>query len=149
MPSGLHDHLLADARKIAGRDFRLQRGITSMSDPFQPTPWRALLAIAIATAAYFIPQRIPLEYYPLNNPSSGLQYLEITCAANFTGETQFYLDFGRGFNELDKIRLPIGPSEMAFTYTFPLQDAPLVGLRLDPLMNGAGEFTLTNFRLIN
>jgi len=120
-----------------------------MTDPFQPTWARAVVAAIIAIAAYFIPQEIPLEYYPLNNPSSGLQYLEITCAANVNGETQIYLDFGRGFNELDKIRLPIGPSEMAFTYTFPLQDAPLVGLRLDPFMGGAGEFTITNFRLIN
>jgi len=120
-----------------------------MTDPFQPTWARAILAVAIAAGAYFIPQEIPLEYYPLNNPSSGLQYLEITCAANVTGETQFYLDFGRGFKELDKIRLPIGPSEMAFTYTFPLQDAPLVGLRIDPFTGGAGEFTITNFRIIN
>jgi hypothetical protein len=120
-----------------------------MTDPFLPTWGRAILTAAIAFAAYLLPQKIPLEYYPLNNPSSGLQYLEITCAANVNGETQFYLDFGRGFNELDKIRLPIGPSEMAFTYTFPLQDAPLIGLRLDPFMNGAGEFTITNFRIIN
>jgi len=120
-----------------------------MTDPFQPTWGRAILAAIIAFAAYFIPQKIPLEYYPLNNPSSGLQYLEITCAANVTGETQFYLDFGHGFNELDKIRLPIGPSEMAFTYTFPLQDAPLINLRLDPFEQGAGELTITNFRIIN
>ncbi len=120
-----------------------------MTDPFQPTWGRVALAVIIAVAAYFIPQKIPLEYYPLNNPSSGLQYLEITCAANTTGETQFYLDFGHGFNELDKIRLPIGPSEMAFTYTFPLLDAPLIGLRLDPFMSGPGELTITNFRIIN
>lgn len=107
------------------------------------------MVVVIATASFFIPQTIPLEYYPLNNPSSGLQYLEITCAANVNGETQIYLNFGRGFNELDKIQLPIGPSEMAFTYTFPLLDAPLIGLRLDPFMKGAGEFTITNFRIIN
>jgi len=120
-----------------------------MTDPFQPTWGRAALAVLIALVAYLLPQKIPLEYYPLNNPSSGLQYLEITCAANVTGETQFYLDFGHGFNELEKIRLPIGPSEMAFTYTFPLQDAPLMGLRLDPFERGTGEFTITNFRIIN
>ncbi|MFT3780613.1 MAG: hypothetical protein QM790_01270 [Nibricoccus sp.] len=120
-----------------------------MSDPFQPTWLRALIVVAIAAGSYFIPQKIPLEYYPLNNPSSGLQYLEITCAANTTGETQIYLNFGRGFNELDMIRLPIGPSDMAFTYTFPLLDAPLLDLRLDPFANGPGEFTITNFRMIN
>src|ERR1035437_3197901 len=107
-----------------------------MTDTFQPTWGRAALAVLIAAAAFFVPQKIPLEYYPLNNPSSGLQYLEITCAANVTSETQFYLDFGRVFGELECIPLPIGPSEMAFTYTFPLQDAPLIALRLDPFLNG-------------
>lgn len=107
------------------------------------------MVLVVAAGAWFVPQKIPLEYYPLNNPSSGLQYLEITCAANRNDETQIYLNFGRRFNELDMIRIPIGPSEMAFTYTFPLQDAPLVDLRIDPYKNGAGEFTITNFRMIN
>jgi len=120
-----------------------------MTDLFQPSWGRAAMAVIFAFVAYLVPQKIPLEYYPLNNPSSGLQYLEITCASNVNGEAQFYLDFGRGMNELEKIRLPIGPSEMAFTYTFPLQDAPLVGLRLDPFMGGAGELTITSFRIIN
>jgi len=78
-----------------------------------------------------------------------LNYLEITCAANIQGETDFYLDTGRGFNELEKIRWPIGPSRSAYTYTFPLPDAPLIHLRLDPFISGAGEFTITNFRIIN
>ena len=57
-------------------------------------------------SASLLPQEVPLEYYPLNNPSSGLNYLEITCAANVQGETNVYLDNGRGFNELEKIRWP-------------------------------------------
>jgi hypothetical protein len=120
-----------------------------MTDPFQPSWLRAALVLVIATASFFIPQGVPLEYYPLNNPSSGLQYLEVTCASNVDGETRFYLNFGHGYNELDKIQLPIGPSEMAFTYTFPLLDGPLIGLRVDPFMSGAGELTITNFRIIN
>lgn len=110
---------------------------------------RCLLAIVIAAAAFFLPQEIPLEWYPLNNPSSGLQYLEITCAANYTDTVQIFLDFGRGFNELDKIEWPIAPSEMAFTYTFPLLDAPLFHLRIDPKINGPGELRITNLRIIN
>jgi hypothetical protein len=122
---------------------------SSPPDLFQPTLPRCLLAAGVAIASFYLPQEIPLEYYPLNNPSSGLQYLEITCAANVRSETNFYLNTGRGFNEFDKIQFPIGPSTMAYTYTFPLPDAPLFDLRLDPLLNGAGEFTITNFRIIN
>ncbi len=118
-------------------------------DVFRPSWLRVLFAAVVAVGAFFIPQEIPLEWYPLNNPSSGLQYLEITCASNVTGTTEIFLDTGRGFNELDKISWPIGPSEMAFTYTFPLADAPLFNIRLDPLIAGPGEFTITNFRLIN
>jgi hypothetical protein len=108
-----------------------------------------LLVVAVAAVGFLLPQAVPLEYYSLNNPSSGLNYLEITCAANVQGETDVYLDTGRGFNELEKIRLPIGPSTSAYTYTFPLPDAPLHNLRLDPFVSGAGEFTITNFRIIN
>jgi hypothetical protein len=117
-------------------------------DVFQPSKGRIGFAALVALGAFFIPQEIPLEYYPLNDPSSGLQYIEITCAANVTGTTEIFLDTGRGINELDKISWPIGPSEMAFTYTFPLADTPLLGLRLDPL-DKAGELRITNFRLIN
>jgi hypothetical protein len=118
-------------------------------DLFQPTLPRGLFALAVAIAAFWLPQQIPLEYYPLNNPSSGLQYLEITCASNVRSETNFYLNTGRGFNDLERIQFPIGPSTMAYTYTFPLPDAPLFDLRFDPLIGGPGEFTVTNFRIIN
>src|ERR1035441_3269025 len=120
-----------------------------LTDPFQPTWCRGLLAVAVATIGFLLPQEVPLEYYSLNNPSSGLNYLEITCAANVQGETDVYLDNGRGFNELERIRWPMGPSTSAYTYTFPLPDAPLLNLRLDPFISGAGEFTITNFRIIN
>jgi hypothetical protein len=122
---------------------------SAFADPVKPTWGRGLLAAGVAAAAFLLPQEVPLEYYSLNNPSGGLQYLEITCASNVQGETQFYLDTGRGFNELEKIRLPISPSQSAYTYTFPLPDAPLLNLRLDPFLSGEGELTITNFRIIN
>jgi|GEM_PF-1186972 hypothetical protein len=118
-------------------------------DLFRLTWPRILFAAVVALAAFFLPQEVPLEWYPLNNPSSGLRYLEITCAANTTGNTQIFLNSGRGINELEKIRWPIGPSEMAFTYTFPLADAPLRELRLDPIDATNGELRITNFRLLN
>lgn len=117
-------------------------------DLFRPTWPRIFFAAAVAIIAFFLPQEVPLEWYPLNNPSSGLRYLEITCAANTTGNTQIFLNTGRHINELEKISFPIGPSEMAFTYTFPLADAPLREIRLDPL-DRPGELRITNFRLLN
>jgi len=44
--------------------------------------------------------------------------------------------------------LAIAPSSQPYTYTFPLPDAPLLGLRLDPFDSGPGEFTITNWRII-
>lgn len=119
------------------------------ADAFQPTWCRGLLVTVVAAIGFLLPQEVPLEYYSLNNPSYGLQYLEITCAANVPGETNVYLDTGRGFNEIERIRWPISPSQSAYTYAFPLPDAPLFKLRLDPFVSGAGEFTITNFRIIN
>jgi len=117
--------------------------------PFHPTWPRALLAAAVAIIAFCLPQEIPLEWYPLNNPSSGLQYLEITCAGKSKWLAEISLDTGRGFNALDKIEWPMGPSEMAFTYTFPLADAPLFSLQLDPTLSDAAQTKITNFRIIN
>jgi hypothetical protein len=117
-------------------------------DLFHPSKWRALFAFVVAGFAFFIPQEIPLEYYPLNNPGTDINYLEITCAADKTGGVEVFLDFGRGFNELEKISWPIGPSEMAFTYTFPLQDAPLIDLRLDSPIQGVKLF-IRQMRIIN
>ena len=102
----------------------------------------------MAVIAFLLPQEAPLSYYPLNNPSDGLLLLEITCSASATGETQIFYDIGRGFNQLDSIRIPISPSSQPFTYTFPLPDAPIVAMRLNPL-NCPGEFTITNFRIVN
>ena len=117
--------------------------------PFYPTKSRVLFALGAAIFGFLLPQGIPLEYYSLNNPSSGLQYLEITCAANTTGMVKFSLDTGRHYNDIETIQFPISPSDMAYTYTFPLPDAPLIHLRLAPFTNNPGELRITNFRIIN
>lgn len=116
-----------------------------MVDAFQPTWRRVTAAIVVAGAAFFLPQEAPLEYYPLNHPSD-VYYLEITCQASAESETRIYLDTGRGFNDLQSIRIPIAPSPQPYTYTFPLWDAPLRGMRLEPLRR-AGELLVTNMRI--
>ena len=127
-----------------------------ITDPFQPTWPRALFAVAVAAFGFALPQRIPLEYYPLNNPSSGLQYLEITCGSDFTGEVQVSLDMGKGYNDIQTITWPISPSGMAYTYTFPLEDAPLHRMRMSflkdvhlPALKPPCKLRITNFRIIN
>ena len=116
-----------------------------MLGPFEPTWRRALLAFAIAGAAFLLPQEAPLVWYPLNHPSD-VTYLEITCQASAEGETRISLDTGRGFNDLQMIRIPIAPSSQPYTYTFPLWDAPLKGLMLEPL-NRPGSLLVTNMRI--
>ena len=120
-----------------------------MEDPFQPTWPRALAAVAVAAIGFALPQEVPLEFFPLNTPSPGLQYLEITCAANTTGLVEIFLNTGRGFNSIETIQWPVSPGDAAYTYTFPLPDAPLVGLRLAPFEGGAGVLTVTSFRVID
>lgn len=117
-------------------------------DFFRPTRGRAALAIVVAAIAFLMPQEAALVFYPLNNPSPGVLQLQITCGASVTGTTKFYLDSGKGFNEGETISWPIAPGSQPYTYTFPLPDAPLVGLRLDPFEHGPGELTITNLRII-
>ncbi|HUJ42457.1 MAG TPA: hypothetical protein VLW52_02505 [Opitutaceae bacterium] len=116
-----------------------------MVDAFQPTWPRGLLVVVVATGAFLLPQEAPLEYYPLNHPSD-VYYLEITCQASVESETRIYFETGHFFNELQCIRLPIAPSAQPYTYTFPLWDAPLRAIRLEPLRR-AGELLVTNMRL--
>jgi len=117
-------------------------------DPFRPTWRRVFMAVAVAAAAFLMPQEAPLVFYPLNNPSPGTLLIQITCASTVTGNARFYLDTGQGYNERETIAWPIAPSARPYTYTFPLSDSPLYGLRIDPFDAGPGEFTITNLRII-
>lgn len=124
------------------------RGDDFPFDPF-PATWRRLvIAFAVATGSFALPQQFPLEFYPLNNPSSGLHYLEITCAGNALDQVQVFFDTGRGVNEFDSVRWPMGASEQAYTYTFPLSDAPIREMRIDPLSKG-GSLTIRQMRIID
>jgi len=120
-----------------------------MEDPFQPTWPRVVVAAALAALGFALPQKIPLEYRSLNDPSPGLLYLEITCAANAPGLVKVFSDTGKGYNGVEVIEWPVSPTDMAFTYTFPLADAPLAGLRVVPFADGHGALTITSFRIID
>jgi hypothetical protein len=108
---------------------------------------RALMVIIVSALGLLLPQAVPLEYHLLNNPSVGLQYLEITRASSVPSTVQSFLGTGRGFNELDKILFPIGPRERP--YTFPLLDAPIFDPKINPFERRSGELTIANLRIIN
>jgi hypothetical protein len=106
------------------------------------------VAAALAIAGFLLPQEIPLEWYPLNNPGTDINYLEISCASNINGEVQIRYDVGLlGNRSFDNIRIPISPTTQTFTYTFPLPDAPIVEMRVIP--PSGGELTIRHMRIIN
>ncbi len=114
----------------------------------QPSWTRLGLAAMVAAGAFFLPQEVPLEWYPLNNPGTDINYLEISCAANVTGEVQIFYNLSTGINQLNSIKFPISPTTQTYTYTFPLPDAPITELRVDPLSLG-GALTIRQMRIIN
>jgi hypothetical protein len=115
---------------------------------FRPTWGRGLFAAALAAGAFCLPQEVALEWYPLNNPGTDINYLEISCAANVNGEVQIRYDLARlGHQPIDTIRWPISPTTQTYTYTFPLPDAPIVELRVIPPKDG--ELTIRQMRIIN
>jgi hypothetical protein len=114
----------------------------------RPSGRRLVVAAAVAVAALFVPQEIPLQWFPLNEPGTDINYLEITCAANETGTTEVFLNTGSGINHLNKISWPISPTENTYTYTFPLLDAPIAEFRLDPIGYG-GTLTIRQMRIID
>ena len=87
-------------------------------------------------------------WYPLNDPGEDILYLELKCASNQDGDVKLYLNTTRGINELNTIYFPISPTEQTFTYTFPLFDAPITEIRLDPVAQG-GTLTIDHLRIID
>jgi len=114
----------------------------------QPT-WRHLaFAAAIAAGGFILPQDIPLEWYPLNNPGTDINYLEIACAADANGEVEIQYDLARiGHRPIDAIRWPISPTVQTYTYTFPLPDAPVTEMRVSPPQ--ASSLNIRQMRIIN
>ena len=117
-------------------------------DYFAPSWKRFLFAAVLAALAFLLPQEIALEWYPLNNPGNDIHYLEATMRSSNTGTLRFVYDCGFGFRPPYDITVPIAPSDMAFTYTFPLPDGPLRKLFIDP-PDAPGEVEFTRLRIIN
>lgn len=119
-----------------------------MDSAFKPTWRRGLFALGLAAGAFLLPQEVPLVWYPLNNPGQDILYLEISCAADKTGDVQIFYNTTGGINQLESIYFPISPTAQTYTYTFPLPDAPLTELRLDPVAAG-GALTVRQLRIID
>lgn len=114
-----------------------------------PSWGRLALATLVAALGFLLPQEVPLEWYPLNEPGTDINYLEISCAANVNGEVQIWYDLARnGHRPIDTIRIPISPTTQTFTYTFPLPDAPIVEMGVVPPLAG-GVLTIRQMRIIN
>lgn len=120
----------------------------SPEDWLQPTWKRLLFAAVLAGFGFILPQEVPLEWYPLNNPGSDINYLEISCASDKDGDVQIFYNLGKGLGQLNSISFPISPTEQTFTYTFPLPDGPITEMRLDPVNQG-GRLTIRQMRIIN
>ncbi len=103
---------------------------------YSPTLGRILFALLLALGGFWLPQEVPLVWYPLNEPGDDILYLEIKCAADGEGDVKIYENLTHGINELDTISWPIAASENTYTYVFPLPDAPITELRLDPPAKG-------------
>lgn len=113
-----------------------------------PSWLRLALAAAVAVVGFLLPQEVPLEWYPLNEPGTDINYLELTCAADVNGTVRILYDVGMlGNRDFDNITIPISPTTQTFTYTFPLPDAPIVELRVYPPQDGA--LTVRQMRIIN
>jgi len=114
----------------------------------RPSGRNLFAAIAIAFAAFFLPQEIPLEWYPLNDPGTDINYLEITCAADVPGEVHIDYDVpAYGHRPIDSIHWPVSSTTQPFTYTFPLPDAPITEMRIAPPLGGA--LTIRQMRITN
>lgn len=100
--------------------------------------WCTLLVLVTLTGVLFwVPQEVPLVWAVPNSRAEGTHYLRITCSATEPGAIRIYLNYTNGINEFDTLAWPANTGGQDFTYVFPLRDAPLVEIRLDPPAHGA------------
>ncbi|HVU16344.1 MAG TPA: hypothetical protein VHD32_05445 [Candidatus Didemnitutus sp.] len=115
---------------------------------FQPTWHRVLGAFALAATAFALPQEAPLVWLPLDRIEDGTLLLEIRCRVDRVGEISIHCDTTRGNRAFEEIRWTVSPTDQAYTYTFPLPDAPIIRLRLDPLPHG-GILHIDRMRIVD
>lgn len=114
----------------------------------RPSGLKLACAALVALGTFLLPQEIPLEWYPLNEPGPDLNYLEISCATEVAGDVVIQYDLAAdGHRPIDAIRWPSSPTTQTYTYTFPLPDAPLVELRVCPPRGGS--FLIRQMRVVN
>ncbi|HYC71324.1 MAG TPA: hypothetical protein VEB66_08970 [Opitutaceae bacterium] len=89
-----------------------------------------------------------MAWFPLDDPGDDVLYLQLTCASDAAGHVQVFYSTTAGINERESIHWPISATTQAFTYTFPLPDAPITELRLDPPGGGA-TLTIRDMRVID
>jgi hypothetical protein len=107
-----------------------------------------LYILTVTIALFYLPQKIPLEFAPLNNPSFGMQYLDLSCSANYTGLVTVYYDTGSGFVDYNSIKFPVSALDIFATYTFPLLDKNVYKLKIQTSDN-LGKIYIKYFRIIN
>lgn len=115
--------------------------------PLQPSWTKILAAAVLITAGFLLPQELPLTWYPLPLSAGSGNQLEITCAANVTGEASVRYDVaGVGHRPHDMIRWAVAPTAQTYTYRFPLPDAPITELLVTPPRGG--ELLIRSMRIL-
>ena len=74
--------------------------------------------------------------------------LEVRMQSSVPGHVQVYFDRGTGLSEADSIQAPVIETGTVATYTLPLPEGVLKGLRFDPI-DHAGHVTLHSLRIFD
>lgn len=105
------------------------------------------VVVLLAAGFFFVPQRPALSWWAPAFPRTERHYLELACAARGPDELVLQPEiFGR-FDPSDAIVLPLSPSEHAYSFSFPLPDAPLTALRLTA-RPGAAPLEIRSLRIV-
>lgn len=100
--------------------------------PFWPTRWRVLAACLVALVGFCLPQEIPLEYWPLSDPSNGQLYLQFKARFEVDGAYYGSEDFARNGWWKPK----------TVTVTPDAVESPIGGRSADILQAGKGTYAI-------
>lgn len=95
-----------------------------------------------------VPQDVPLEFCPPFAAARGRLCLQICCNVTQAGELRLWYSSNARTNDYYSVRWPVKPSDRAYTYSFPLPDAPLCKMLIGPLAAG-GTLAVRDLRIVD
>ncbi len=107
-----------------------------------------LISLQSALASLLLAGLVAIPFLNGGHGHASGSFLEVGLKSEKTGTIQVFFEEGSGLNEHDSVRLPVSGGNRPAILRFPLPEARISALRIDPI-DKDGEVTIQQPRLVN